>query len=80
KKKYSLILMDINLGDGINGATACGEIKLIDGYRNVPIVAITAFAMVGDKEKFLEKGFDNYMSKPFVNLDLPEFVKGLLIQ
>ena len=80
KKKYSLILMDINLGDGINGVTACDEIKLIDSYRNVPIVAITAFAMVGDKEKFLEKGFDNYMSKPYVNMDLPKFVNSLLEQ
>jgi PAS domain S-box-containing protein len=74
-KKYKAILMDINLGTGINGVTAAKEIRLINGYKNVPIVAITAFAMVGDKERFLEYGFNHYISKPFVKNEIVELVK-----
>lgn len=80
KKKYSAILMDINLGDGINGVTAAKEIRLITGYKNTPMVAVTAFAMVGDKEKFLNNGFNSYMSKPFVNKDLVHLVEELLMK
>lgn len=62
EKKYDLILMDIQL-PGMDGITAMRQIKKNDN-NNVPIVAMTAFAMKNDDKKYLNKGFDDYISKP----------------
>lgn len=62
EKKYDLILMDIQL-PGIDGVEAMQRIRKIHG-RELPIVALTAFAMSGDEEKYLSEGFDDYISKP----------------
>ncbi|WP_129600155.1 ATP-binding protein [Anaerophilus nitritogenes] len=64
KKRYDLILMDIQMPI-MNGVQASKEIrKLEKNNKKTPIIAITAFALHGDKEKFLEKGIDEYISKP----------------
>ncbi len=65
KEHFDLILMDINLGTGIDGVEAMHQIRKIPGYMNVPIIAVTAYAMFADKERFLKEGFDNYLAKPF---------------
>jgi CheY-like chemotaxis protein len=75
--KYNLILMDIGL-KGMNGLEAAQEIKKIPGYEKTPIVAVTAYAMVGDKEKFLQEGCTHYISKPFKAKDFREMVISLL--
>ena len=62
---YDLILMDINLGKGMSGTETTKEIRKIDRYKNIPIVAITGFAMRGDREEFLKAGCTHYLSKPF---------------
>jgi CheY-like chemotaxis protein len=69
---YDLILMDIGL-PGIDGIETARRIKDKPGYHKTPIIALTAFAMKGDRERFLEGGFDHYLSKPinvnaFINL------------
>jgi PAS domain S-box-containing protein len=64
-KKYALILMDINLGAGMTGVDVVKEIRKIPDYKSIPIVAITGYAMSGDKEKFLNEGMTHYISKPF---------------
>lgn len=78
KKQYAAILMDINLGTGMNGTEAAQEIKSIPGYENTPIVAVTAYAMVGDKEKFLNAGCTHYISKPFDKETLVNLVKSVI--
>lgn len=65
RKKYSIILMDINLGTGKTGIDILKEIRLMPRCANTPVIAVTAFAMKGDKEEFLEAGFDDYIAKPF---------------
>jgi CheY-like chemotaxis protein len=77
-RKYALILMDVGLGYGINGMEATQEIRKIDGYNNTPIVALTAYAMAGDKEKFLSQGMTHYLSKPYEVKDLQNLVKSIL--
>lgn len=65
KRRYDLILMDINL-KGMNGIEAMEIIRKLDKYYlTVPILAVTALAMAGDREKLLSAGFNNYLSKPF---------------
>jgi len=65
EKKYDIILMDINLGQGMSGVETTKEIRKIESYKSVPIVAITGFAMRGDREEFIQAGCTHYLSKPF---------------
>ncbi len=65
QNEYSLILMDINLGTGKNGIEVMKEIRETQKGSNTPVIAITAYANFGDKESFLDAGFDNYISKPW---------------
>ena len=58
-----LVLMDVRL-PLINGREAMIEIK--KSKPKLPIIAQTAFAMSGDKEKYLSSGFDDYVSKPII--------------
>jgi CheY-like chemotaxis protein len=62
---YCLVLLDINLGRGISGIEVLNQIKKLEKFANVPIIASTAYTMKGDKEKLLEAGFDDYISKPY---------------
>lgn len=63
--QYDVILMDINLGPGINGIEAAKRIKEISGYEKTPLIAITGYAMTGDKERLLAQGLTHYLAKPF---------------
>lgn len=58
-----LVLMDIQL-PGIDGLDLVCEIRLRDETSDVPVLALTAHAMRGDRERFLEAGFDGYIAKP----------------
>lgn len=71
KKKYDAILMDIQMPI-MNGIEATRRIKLINS--RVPIIAMTAYALKGDKEKFLDKGMDGYVAKPIKINDLFETI------
>lgn len=77
KKKYDVILMDINLGNGISGLEVIQKIRSNTNYSNIPIVAVTAFAMSGDKEEFLSKGCTHYISKPFNRNDLLNLIESI---
>lgn len=77
--KYDLILMDIKLNYGINGVDATNQIRQIEGYESVPIVAFTAYAMKGDKEYFLTHGLSHYISKPFDLKKFADTVKSILL-
>lgn len=65
KKQYKAILMDIDLGVGMSGIETTKEIRKIKGYENLPIIAVTALAMKGQRELFLAEGCSHYISKPF---------------
>ncbi|MCX7874900.1 MAG: response regulator [Melioribacteraceae bacterium] len=76
--EYNLILMDINLGKGLTGIDLIRIIREIPYYKNIPILAVTAFAMKGDKEEFLSAGFDFYLAKPFTREELRATVKRFM--
>ncbi len=63
-----IILMDINMPD-IDGYTLTARIRAMPGFEAVPILALTANVMRGDREKSLEAGCDGYIQKP-VDIDL----------
>lgn len=61
--KPDLIIMDIQL-PLLDGYEATKQIKANREIRNIPVIAITSFAMVGDKEKTMKAGCDSYIEKP----------------
>nr|MBC7614207.1 response regulator [Pseudopedobacter sp.] len=66
-KDIKLVLMDMMMPD-VDGYESIAHLKSSEEFKNVPIIAVTAQAMAGDKEKCLEAGADGYVSKP-VNID-----------
>lgn len=74
KKLYKGFLMDIHLC-GMDGVQVTKELKKFPQYAAAPVIAVTAFAMKGDKEKFIEVGFTDYISKPFSKDELVTLIK-----
>src|ERR1051325_9287417 len=70
-ERPDLILMDINMPD-MDGYTLTAKIKSLPGFERIPILALTANVMRGDKEKTLEAGCDGYIQKP---LDIDQLVR-----
>ena len=77
KTKPDLILMDIGMPK-LDGLQATRILKADATTRNIPVVALTAFAMSGDKERALEAGCDGYISKPVDVRGLLNTVEQLL--
>jgi two-component system cell cycle response regulator DivK len=69
-----LVLMDIQLPD-IDGVEALDRLRADERTASVPVLALTAQAMEGDRERFLAAGFDGYLSKPVNIVDLVATVK-----
>ncbi len=72
------VLMDINLGTQASGEDVMRSLRRLDGYAEVPIVAFTAYALPGDRERFLNAGFDGYLSKPFTRPQLLSILAELM--
>jgi CheY-like chemotaxis protein len=75
---FDLVLIDINLGEGPGGEDILTELRAMPAYRDVPIAAVTAYALPGDRENFLKTGFNAYLSKPFREDTLRALVSNLL--
>jgi two-component system cell cycle response regulator DivK len=71
--KPNLILMDINMPK-VDGNTLTAYIKSLPRMKNVPIIALTANVMKGDRERSLSAGCDGYIQKPIDVDSLPELV------
>ena len=61
-----LVLLDISLPE-MDGIEVAREIRADDRLRHLPLVALTAHAMSGDRERFLQSGFDSYVAKPIID-------------
>ena len=67
----NLILMDIQM-PVMDGISAFKVIRADENTKNIPVIALTSYAMKGDREKFLAEGFNDYISKP---IDVKEFIE-----
>ena len=72
-----LVLMDLQL-PGIDGTEALRRLRASPRTREVPVVAVTAFAMREDRENAFRVGFDGYLEKPISARELPAQVRGFL--
>jgi CheY-like chemotaxis protein len=64
-----LVIMDIRL-HGMDGIEVLNRIRQDDALRRTPVIALTANAMSGDRQKYLDAGFDEYISKPIVDVEV----------
>ncbi len=66
RKRPDLVLLDVSLPE-MDGTQVLRRIRAEDGLRDLPVIALTAHAMAGDREKFIAAGFDDYVTKPIVD-------------
>ena len=78
EKDYDAFLIDIGLPGNMNGIQATKELKKIKDNNNKPYIAITAYALSGDKSYFLSQGLTHYISKPFEFKRLVELIGSAL--
>ncbi len=64
--KPDLVLLDVSLPE-MDGTEVLRRIRAEDRLRDLPVIALTAHAMAGDREKFMAAGFDDYLTKPIVD-------------
>ena len=77
RESPDVILMDLQLPI-MDGYEAARRVKEIPALRGVPIIAVTAFAMVGDRDKILARGFDGYIAKPITPERFVAEVEGFI--
>jgi len=77
-QSFDAYLLDINLSDDRTGTDLLQLLREREGPSEVPAIALTAYAMPGDREDFLEAGFDQYVSKPFTRADLTGAIDEVL--
>lgn len=79
-KHFDIILMDINLGNGLDGVQTTQELRKISNYKNTPIVAMTAYVDPESVENFLSNGFSHYIAKPFLIFELHKLINKIITE
>jgi two-component system cell cycle response regulator DivK len=77
RSEIDLVLLDMNLPQ-MDGWEVARQLKAAESTRSLPVIAVTAHAMVGDREKGLLAGCDEYITKPLDFTDLLEKIESLL--
>ncbi len=78
-EKFDLIIMDINLPGGMNGIEVTKKLREFEVYKKTPVVAVTAFTLPGDEQRFIESGFDGFIVKPFKREDFVNSISQNLV-
>jgi len=77
RERPDLILMDLNLPK-MTGFEVTRKLRQTPGLSQIPIIALTAYAMKGDRERVIESGCDGYLTKPIDTRQLPGVVAEML--
>lgn len=75
RTQYDVCLVDIALSGAKDGVQVLNGLREMQGYADTPIVAVTAYALPGDRTRFLKAGFNDYLGKPFRQDDLLELLQ-----
>ncbi len=75
---FDVILLDINLKGQMSGLEVLAKLDRSNAEAKIPIVAITAYSMLGDKERFLAGGCSHYLSKPFTKDELQAVIRQII--
>jgi len=78
-QQFDFIVMDINLQGEYNGLDALKIIHQMTGFENIPVIAVTAYVLPGDKEKFIATGFTDFISKPIFREKLLESLNKIFV-
>ncbi len=78
RERPDLIIMDIQLPK-LNGLEVTMKLRETPALSHIPIIAVTAHAMTGDKERFIDSGCDAYLSKPIKTRELPGVIAQMLL-
>lgn len=73
--QYSAILMDINLGAGMNGVELLTKIREHELYKNIPVIAITGYSTASEIDALQKAGFTGYLAKPFEKQEILEILQ-----
>jgi CheY-like chemotaxis protein len=77
EKKFDIILMDIGLKKEMSGIEVTQKLRKMTEYKVTPIVALTAYALSGDKQRILDAGCSHYLSKPFTKHQLINLLENI---
>jgi PAS domain S-box-containing protein len=77
--QFDFIVMDINLQGEYNGLDALKIIKTMPAFSSIPIIAVTAYVLPGDKEKFIAAGFDDFIPKPIFKEKMMETLEKIFL-
>jgi CheY-like chemotaxis protein len=77
-ENYDLFLIDINLGQGIDGMEVLKRIREINSYKETPSIAITGYASEKHKKMFLENGFTRFLAKPVEKKELIDTINSIV--
>ena len=79
RERPELIIMDMQLGK-MSGLEVTRRLRENPAHSHIPVIAVTAYAMKGDKESVIESGCDVYLSKPINTRALPKMIAEMLSQ
>ena len=74
---YDVILMDIGLKKEMNGLDVTKKLRKLPNYKHTPVIALTAYALSGDRERILSAGCSHYLSKPFAKKQLTDLLESI---
>jgi CheY-like chemotaxis protein len=77
RDRPDLVLLDISL-PGMDGTALLRRLRATPALRDLPVIAVTAHAMAGDRERYLALGFDHYVAKPIDEEELLGAIRGCL--
>jgi PAS domain S-box-containing protein len=78
KQSFDVVLLDINLGQGMDGIDLMHALRQIPDFSACPMVAVTAYALPEDAARFCDEGFDHYLAKPFTRAEILSGIDGLI--
>jgi PAS domain S-box-containing protein len=79
-QSFDFIVMDINLQGEYNGLDALKMIHQMPGFKSLPIIAVTAYVLPGDKDKFVAAGFNEFISKPIFREKMIEALEKIFLK